>query len=73
MLNKDNAFDMFNHFTLDQGCVMSGSAGNSDPSKYVEIKITKKSLKSIIRKLTILQQLGAVKGILYLRTMLKKI
>ena len=35
MINKDNAFDMFNHFSI-QG--KSSNTTSIDPKKYVEIK-----------------------------------
>jgi len=73
MLNKDNAYDLFNHFSLDQGCVSGAATGSTDPKKYVEIKLAKKTKKSVIRKLTIMCKLGAVRGLLYLRTVLKRI
>ena len=44
MLNKDNAFDMFNHFSLGEGGKMGGEPF-TDPKRYVERKLAKKFRK----------------------------
>jgi len=70
MINKDNAFDMFNHFSI-QG--KSSNPSSIDPKKYVEIKQAKRIRSDLLLKLNVLMSMKAIKGLLYIRTVLKRI
>ena len=73
LFNKDtNAFDLFNHYSLPNGAQLAG-AQKLQPKKYVGHKIAITQRKNLMDKLNVITSLKAFTGMLYIKTVLKKI
>ena len=57
-MNKDNCYDMFNHYSLPNGIRLGGYKVNS--KLYVDNKILKIQTRNLLRKLNIVVGFGAI-------------
>ena len=73
MMNKENAFDMFSDINNNQKGEGSKSTEIVNHKKYLAYKQAKRIRYNLHSKLNILMSMGAVKKLLLVKTILKRI